>query len=66
MYSEYVSERAVATVLCRSSVRYVFGVSERAVATATRMYEYTVSERAVATVADCVVTSVRYVFGVYS
>ena len=25
--------------------------------------EYTVSERAVATVADCVVTSVRYVFG---
>ena len=28
--------------------------------------EYTVSERAVATVTDCVVASIRYVFGVYS
>ena len=28
--------------------------------------EDTFSERAVATVTDCVVTSIRYVFGVYS
>ena len=28
--------------------------------------EYAVRERAVATVANCVVSSVRYVFGVYS
>ena len=28
--------------------------------------EYTVSERAEATVTDCVVASIRYVFGVYS
>ena len=55
MYSEYtVSERAVATVISVSWRLY-------------DMYsEYTVSERAVATVADCVVASVRYVFGLYS
>ena len=57
MYSVYtVSERGVATVikLCRDVCTICIRCIEL------------VSERAVATVTDCVVTSVRYVFGVYS
>ena len=61
--------RGVCTI-CIRSTQLVKEQKQQQQTVSWRLYdmysEYTVSERAVATVTDCVVASIRYVYGLYS